>query len=79
MHLLTPDRELKKLKSRFKELPKPVDPMEPVGHCLNSANCGPREVAFYHTTCLKYRCSDYKPRHTKNAKILEKVRTRIKG
>lgn len=80
MHLVASDREIKKLKAGFKALSKDlIDPMEPVGHCLNSDNCGKEEVAYYHTACLKYKCPDYKPRHTKNAKILEKIRAKIKS
>lgn len=76
MHQTAPDRAIKQLRASFKNPPKEEVAMEPVGHCLNSDNCGTKEVAFYHTACLKYKCQDYKPRHTKNAKIMEKVRAR---
>jgi hypothetical protein len=77
MHLSSSSREIKQLESKFKKLNEPVVvTMMPVGHCINHENCGPRDVAFYHTACLKYRCPDYKPRHTKNAKILENIKSK---
>jgi hypothetical protein len=73
------DKQLKQLKGSFKKFYKdPIDLMEPIGHCLNSNNCGNNGEAFYHINCLKYKCKDYKPRHTKNAKILEKIKAKNK-
>lgn len=36
------------------------------GHCLSRLTCD-------HEWCRKYRCFDYRPKHSKNAKILKKL------